>query len=97
MAWTAASFKAAKPEFRDTDDELVDTALVDAASYCSQAVFGDAYDQAIGLYAAHLLSIASSGQQARLKSDATKTTYLVQWKRLVRAVVPSAQTIGQPS
>ena len=95
MAWTADSFRVAKPEFAEAADALVNGALADAAAYCNATVFADAYDQAIGLYAAHRLAISPFGQMARLESEKGESTYYVQWRRLARMYVPTAQTVGQ--
>jgi hypothetical protein len=94
MAWTAASFKAARPEFGKTPDAEVTLALNNAAAYCSESAFGDQYDNAISLYAAHLLSIAPGGQHSRVSSIFGKTTYIVQWEELARIYGGGPRLVG---
>jgi hypothetical protein len=98
MVWTAATFKARWAEFTPTPDATVTAVLAEAATYCDERLFGDRYDQAVGLYAAHLLSIAPFGQQARADGKGppgTDTTYLQQWTRLARAVAGGPWTMGR--
>ena len=96
MSWTATTFKAAKPEFGATPDAVVTTALTDAADECDERVFGATYDQAVGLLAAHKLSIAPGGQPARLKGMAPgDTTYLLEWKRLARKKAGGPMVTGR--
>jgi len=95
VPWTASTFRAAKPEFSDATDPQVETALADAGAYCNADVFGDQHDQAVGLYAAHLLAISPFGQNARLVNKQGDTTYRTQWRRLARVCTPSPQTVGQ--
>ena len=84
MAWTAATYKAAYPEFAATPDAQVTAALNSATLRCDSRLFGASIDDAIGLLAGHLLSISPSGQQSRLASDSADTTYYQEWLRLAR-------------
>ncbi|HSN27175.1 MAG TPA: DUF4054 domain-containing protein [Kofleriaceae bacterium] len=82
MAWTAASYKAAFPEFAATPDAQVTAALNSAALRCDSRLFGATIDDAVALLAGHLLSISPSGQQSRLDSDSADTTYYREWLKL---------------
>lgn len=55
---------------------MIDARIADAAEYVNATFWGDELDHGQALYAAHLLSIAPTGQPARLASDKTATTYL---------------------
>ena len=73
----AAGF-AAVPEAQIT------AAITSATRRCSAAHFGADLDDAVSLYAAHLLSLSSFGKPAR-KADDGVSSYLIEWKRLARA------------
>jgi hypothetical protein len=74
MGWTATTFKARWGEFAPTDDALVAAALAEADAECDARVFGGSYDHAVGLLAAHKLSVSAFGLQARLDPKAAKDT-----------------------
>lgn len=97
MAWTAATFRAARPEFAEIADAVVTLALSDAASEVDSRVYGTTYDQAVSLLAAHKLSITPYGQGARLepKSGDGTTTYLAEFERLTRKKAGGFWTIGR--
>lgn len=97
MAWTAATFKAARVEFAEIADAAVTAALSDATSELDSRLFGSTFDQAVGLLAAHKLSISPFGQQARLEAKAGDgtTTYLAEFNRLARKKCGGALAIGQ--
>lgn len=69
-----AGFRARFPEFRTAPDAVVTAALTAAAGETSTD-FGDSYDEAHGLLAAHKLAISPFGQSARMVSDKGETTY----------------------
>lgn len=94
MAVTTGSFLRDYPEFRDTDVDVVAAALRDAALFNSASVLGDRYDAALGLYAAHLLSSAPFGTQARLAEKEGTTTYLERWKTLAKQVAGGPHVVG---
>jgi hypothetical protein len=82
---TFASLTARFPEFANTESAVVTAAIAEATEECDERVFGDSYDHAVALLAAHKLSVSPYGQQARLKADADgRTTYLAEWERLAR-------------
>jgi len=72
MSWTATTFRARWEEFTNSPDALVVSALAEAAEECDERVFGGKFDHAVGLLAAHKLSISPFGQQARLDPKAAK-------------------------
>jgi hypothetical protein len=95
MAWTAASFKARRPTFNPVADAVVTSALEEAARRVDPRVFGDRTDDAVSLLAAHLLSVDPGGQAARLKSTNASTTYLEDYRRLMRERAGGPWTSGQ--
>ena len=66
MGWTASTFKARWAEFAPCSDSLVDAALAEALEEVDERVYGAKADAAVGLLAAHKLSISPQGQQSRL-------------------------------
>ena len=84
MALDVATFKARRPEFNPTPIDVVQVALDEAARECDPRLFGDRIDDAVGLLTAHKLSASPFGQQARLESDDTKTTYWVEYERIAQ-------------
>lgn len=98
MALTPTTFKARWTEFAPTSDGLVQSALDEAARRCDARLFGaDRYDDAVSLYAAHLLSVSPQGAQARLEAtrDDAQTTYGQEWQRLAQARCSGPWTVGQ--
>ena len=95
MAWTPTSFKTRWTDFAPTSDALVQSALDEAARRTDERVFGTRYDDAVGLLAAHNLSISPFGQQARLETDKGETTYMTALKLLRRERAGGPWAIGQ--
>jgi hypothetical protein len=93
--WDVATFKARWREFDATDDATLGSALAEAARRCDPRLFGVRTDDAVGLMAAHLLSISPFGTQARLDSDEADTTYRREWLTLARAAAGGPWTIGE--
>ena len=87
MGWTASTLKARYSEFSELGDSLVDAVLAEAPNECYPRVYGDRYDQAVGLAAAHKLGI-NPGSVARLDPKAVTdtphgtTTYGQEWDAL---------------
>lgn len=94
MAWTATTFKARWTEFAPTEDARVVAVLTAAARRCAPSVFGADTDEAVGLYAAHLLATSPHGMQARQEGDDT-TTYYAEWARLARQRAGGPWSVGQ--
>jgi len=95
VALTLVSFREEYPEFVPTPDAVVEAKLAAAANGCDERVFGARYDEAVGLLAAHKLSLSPFGSQARLEKDSTKTTYSEQWTELARQCAGGAWFVGQ--
>jgi hypothetical protein len=95
VAWTAATFKAAYPEFAATADTQVAAALNSAALRCDARLFGTLIDDAVALLAGHLLSISPSGQMSRLESDEADTTYHREWLKLAQVAAGGPWLAGQ--
>lgn len=95
MTWDAASFKARWTEFAPTADARVTSAIAEATAECDARVFGDSYEHAVGLLAAHKLAVSPFGQQARQESkDGATTTYHTEWEELARKRGGGFYTIG---
>lgn len=72
---TAAEFLVRYPEFVRIPTTLIDARIADAAERVDAATWDTEYAHGVCLWAAHLLSISPSGQNARLASDKADTTY----------------------
>lgn len=70
-----ATFRTEFPEFDSADDTLVTALLARAEVSVDAETYGDRYDHAHGLLAAHLLACAPGGLMARLEADKYETTY----------------------
>ena len=92
MGWTASTFKARWAEFAPCSDSLVDAALAEALEEVDERVYGAKADAAVGLLAAHKLSISPQGQQSRLDPKAQQdgphgtTTYGCEFDGLAKIV-----------
>lgn len=95
MTWTPTTFRARWPEFDGVADNVVSAALADAARGVDARLFGTRTDLAVGLRAAHLLAISPYGQQARLESDKSDTTYRAEYLRMAREVAGGPWVMGQ--
>ena len=69
MTVTAASLKAAHPEFSDASDLLVTSMIALAAAQVSSATWGDLYDQGVDLLACHKLALSPDGRAMRLDPE----------------------------
>lgn len=101
MAIDADGFRVRFPEFERTPGGLIDAKLAEAELEISRAVWGAKADLGVGYLAAHLLSMAPTGQHARLvprNAKATRrdalTTYERQYKRLLRMVSGGFRVVG---
>lgn len=88
MAVDRRSFLARFPEFEPASKLMIETAIAEATNNVDAAVFGTKTDEAIRWKTAHLLSISSFGQQARLVSKDGSTTYGKHFFKLARSVTP---------
>lgn len=91
---TLADFRARGDfaAFADTPDEVVETALADAAAECSTR-FGDDLVRAQCLLAAHKLALGSFGQEDE-RGEEGRTRYLAEWERLARVHFGGPYVIG---
>jgi hypothetical protein len=88
MAIVAADFVAAFPEFDEINTLVptsVSSALARASSYCDPVVWGDRYQDAVFVKAAHLLSMTAFGENARIDAKQA-TAYGVTFKEMLRAL-----------
>jgi hypothetical protein len=95
---TVADFKERFTEFSPTADALVSRALGEATRRTSAAVFGERFDDAVALRAAHLLAISPQGTTARLEGAAPgsleSTTYGAELKQLMRECAGGPHMVG---
>ena len=107
MAVTAASLKARFEEFAATADAVVTTNIAAATLRTSARVFNtaEAFDEAVTLRAAHLLSISPGGQTGRLEgvalaspstvaADLGRTTYGATLLALMRERAGGPHMVG---
>lgn len=99
MTLSLAAFRVRYNEFEVYSDALCTAAIAEAAEECDPRIFGatTGVDIAVGLLAAHKLSISPGGQQARLEAkggDGT-TTYLAEWNRLAQKRAGGPWVTGQ--
>jgi len=77
MAVTAASLKAAWPEFDAAADALVTSKISQAERSLSESAFADSdtYDDAVTLKACHLLALTPDGRAMRLDPEGKAGRY----------------------
>jgi len=66
---TSDEFWVRFPNYASTSLELVEAALAEAGRGISASVYGDRYDDAQGLRAAHILWVSPFGTTTRLDGD----------------------------
>ncbi len=93
MAVKVRKFKAEFPEFRATDDALIQAKLNQAARRIHAPVWGDMADDGVMFLAAHLVSISPTGEHARLKPG-EETQYEKEWNRMKREVTTGFRVTG---
>ena len=82
MALTATGFKTAFAEFSSAPTTVVQRALDESYRELSPDVFGERLDDAVGYLAAHKISTAPFGTQARMVTDDKTTTYMIEFDRI---------------
>ena len=102
MGWTAASFKARWEEFAPKSDALVQAVIAEAVDELDARLFGSRFDTAVGLLAAHKLSISPRGQTGRKEKGTAddplaQTTYGLQLMQLMQGVAGGPWVVGQQS
>lgn len=75
-----ATFRIEFPEYESASDTLVEALLARAEKQVDATTYGDSYDAAHGLLAAHYLALSPSGTFARLEADKNETIY---WRAYV--------------
>lgn len=81
-----AGFRALYPEFAKASSDLVQSRLDQATNRYDPDVWAERSDEAHGLQTAHLLAISPFGQAARLVSEKGRSTYLVEYERILPEV-----------
>lgn len=82
MPVSVQRFFQAFPEFKNTDTALVQQKLDAAALRVQSATWDNLETQGVMFLAAHLLSVAPEGEQARLKKENRVTTYWLEFERM---------------
>lgn len=90
-----AAFQVRFPEFALTDVGAISAALADAATRTGD-VWGTKEDAAHGLLTAHILALSALGQQSRLESDKSETTYGKELRRMRLALVGARPDLRCP-
>lgn len=80
-----ATFRIEFPEFQSATDALVSALLARALLEVDAGGYGQRYDHAHGLLAAHYISCSPGGQMARLETDKAETTYGKAYLRLQKS------------
>jgi len=86
MAIHFSDFKAAYPEFAAAPNDQVAAKLVAAQTFCDPGIWGNRYETAVFLKAAHMLSMSPSGEKMRLAKGSEQTVYSVQFQDLLTAL-----------
>lgn len=86
MTVTVQRFIQAFPDFRKTQRSLVQQKLDAAALRIQADTWDDLTDQGIMYLAAHLLTGAPEGEQARLKKENRATIYWIEFERMRKEV-----------
>lgn len=94
MAVTAASFKAAFPEFANATEALVTATLERAVLDCPSDAWGQVTDRGIELTAAQSLALSPFGRGAQLVSKDGSTVYDERLECLKRGVALGAVTVA---
>jgi gamma-glutamylcysteine synthetase len=78
----ADTFLARFPEFRTATN--IEEKLAEATRRTAPETFGELTEDAIGYMAAHLIAISPQGISQRLEDDKSETTYLKEWRAILR-------------
>ena len=93
MSVTLRQFRNEYPQFRQTDNEVVQGCLTRAHRRVSTRAWGAKADDGIMLLAAHLISMGPSGEQSRLKKENRGTIYGDEYRSMMREVVHGFRVI----
>lgn len=93
MAVTAASFKAAHPEFDNVDSDLVELKIADAEALCPESVWGDLADQGVRYRTARALALLPAGRDLKLANKDGSTVYDIDLGRLVLTVSAGGRVV----
>lgn len=91
---TVPQFVRRFPEFRDTDEVLVQSKINEAHWRVDETVWGD--DKAptgIAWLAAHMIAMTPMGEKARIGKDKDSTLYYTEFRRMMREVTSGFRVI----
>jgi len=72
---TLASLRAAHPEFDDTPDDVLSSAISQAENQIDEGIWGDTYDDGVMLLACHLAAATAYGGGGRLSEKSRRSIY----------------------
>lgn len=93
---TPTEFKTLFPEFSGATDAIVQTRLTWAEDRTDEELFGDMYDQGVGLMCAHFLCLLPQAKDLRKGEKPGETPYLRERLRLNMIVASGYRTAGLP-
>lgn len=86
MAINFSDFKLAYPEFAAAPNEQIESKLIAAQTFCDARVWGNRYEVAVFLKAAHLLAMSPGGEKMRLAKGSSDSVYSVQFDDMIMAL-----------
>lgn len=95
---TPSLFRTLYPEFAKAPSETaIQHAIDTAAASLNRGAFGDEWEKAVGLKAAHYLSLTPHGQQSRLVMKTGETTYSIEFAAMVRRIAAGTALVARRS
>lgn len=82
------------PEFALAPPSTVAACIAEAEARTPAEVWGSLRDQGVLYLAAHLLAMSPNAVDMRLKSDPTDSIYMVQRRKLSRAIASGFRVVG---
>jgi Protein of unknown function (DUF4054) len=88
-------FLARFPEFdeRGIKSSLIAMAIAEAQNEMNRTYWGEMFEAASHLLAAHKLAISPMGEPCRLEATSEKTIYQLEYERLCKAVFLGAHVV----
>ncbi len=88
-------FLARFPEFdeKGIKPSLIEMAIAEAQNEMNKSYWGELFEPASHLLAAHKLAISPMGEACRLEAASEKTIYQIEYERLCKSAFLGAQVI----
>ena len=93
MAVTAASLKAAHPEFGAAPDAVVTATIARSVACHDSEVWGTLLDMGVDLHTCDLLARSPYAREMRLVKAEQTTVYRMEWERLKQQVARAWRVI----